>query len=308
MKRKSSVFVLFFVFLFMIPVSAHSQNQSMTPEEIEAFEKAEECRSNVDSDSSMTDAEKIVAREKCDDEANAKMVGTYGVDTKGEEIREDRKREILKCEEWHSQYQTDSLENFMTLKDVKHAEMCILLYKNTIWSYEGEDRIERLVEYSLTPQSKTDPFSEKVSSGSIKVAGSEFMVDYEITNGNVVSVMPDVDSSSLIVGINADDTDDVGILTLDLPRTVVDAKVDNNDDDEFFVLADGEELAFEEITTANQRTLTIVFPADTEEIEIIGTFVIPEFGAIAMLVLAIAIISIITVSSRSRLNTTISKL
>ena len=292
----------------MMPVSAYSQNQSLTPEEIKAFEKAEECRSNVDNDSSMTDAEKIVAREKCDDEVNAKMVGTSGVDTKEEEVREDRKREILKCEEWYSQYQTDSLENFMTLKDVKHAEMCILLYKNTIWSYQGEDRVERLVEYSLTPQSKTDPFSEKVSSGSIKVSGSELMIDYEITNGKVVSIMPDVDSSSLIVGINADDTDDVGTLTLDLPRTVVDAKADNNDDDEFFVLVDGEEVAFEELTTATQRTLTIVFPADTEEIEIIGTFVIPEFGAITMLVLAIAIISIMAASSRSKLNITIPKL
>jgi predicted secreted protein with PEFG-CTERM motif len=42
--------------------------------------------------------------------------------------------------------------------------------------------------------------------------------------------------------------------------------------------------------------------AGTEEIEIIGTFVIPEFGTIAAMILAVAIISIIAISSKSRLG------
>ena len=50
------------------------------------------------------------------------------------------------------------------------------------------------------------------------------------------------------------------------------------------------------------RSLSIMFPAGTEEIEIIGTFVVPEFGTVAALILAVAIISIIAVSARSRLN------
>ncbi|MDP3779979.1 MAG: PEFG-CTERM sorting domain-containing protein, partial [Nitrosopumilaceae archaeon] len=55
-------------------------------------------------------------------------------------------------------------------------------------------------------------------------------------------------------------------------------------------------------TRSNTRTLSIMFPAGTEEIEIIGTFVVPEFGTIAVMILAVAIISIIAVSARSRLN------
>ena len=297
MRIKLSILVLFFVFVVMMPVG-YSQNQSMTPEQIEAFEKAEECRETVNNNPTMTDAEKNVARDKCDDEANAMLVGTAGVDTKSEEIREDRKREILKCEEWHSQYQTDSLENFMTLKDVRHAEMCILLYKNSIWGYEDEDRIEKLVEYSLTPQSKLDPFSKMISSGSIRVSDTDLKIDYEITAGNVVGVMPDIDASSLVVGINADSA---GSIMLELPRSVVDAKMGDNDD-EFFVIVDGEEVSFEESSTKTHRNLTIVFPAGTEEIEIIGTFVIPEFGAVAAMILTVAVISIIVVSTRSRLR------
>lgn len=50
------------------------------------------------------------------------------------------------------------------------------------------------------------------------------------------------------------------------------------------------------------RTLTIQFSAGAEEIEIIGTTVIPEFGAIAVMILAVSIISIIAVSAKSRLS------
>ncbi len=67
----------------------------------------------------------------------------------------------------------------------------------------------------------------------------------------------------------------------------------------FMVLVDGEEWDDAEI---NGNEVTVDFPAGTSEIEIIGTFAIPEFGTIAALILAVAIISIIVVSSRTRLN------
>ena len=60
---------------------------------------------------------------------------------------------------------------------------------------------------------------------------------------------------------------------------------------------------FTELQTAKTiRTISIDFENGTSEIEIIGTQVIPEFGTIAMIVLAVAIISIITVSTKSRLR------
>jgi predicted secreted protein with PEFG-CTERM motif len=74
----------------------------------------------------------------------------------------------------------------------------------------------------------------------------------------------------------------------------------NSEDDQFFVLVDGEEVDFEEIATSTERTLIINFLAGAEEIEIIGTFVIPEFGTIAAMILAVAIISIVAISAKSR--------
>ncbi len=130
------------------------------------------------------------------------------------------------------------------------------------------------------------------------VEGTEFMVSYKITGGKLISITPDVEANSLIIAITASQD---GSLVITLPRALIDAKM-GDQDDTFFVLVDGEEVDFEETTTSTDRTLTILFPAGAEEIEIIGTTVVPEFGTIAVMILAVAIISIIAVSAKSRLS------
>ena len=135
----------------------------------------------------------------------------------------------------------------------------------------------------------------------ITVSGTDMIVSYKITGGKLVSITPDVDSRSLIIAITANQD---GELVITLPRALIDSKDTKmmDQDDTFFVLVDGEEVDFAETKTSTDRTLTIQFPAGAEEIEIIGTFVIPEFGTIAVLILAVAIISIIAVSAKSRLS------
>src|SRR3990170_1149019 len=134
--------------------------------------------------------------------------------------------------------------------------------------------------------------------GTIKVDRTNFVLSYKITGGSVLSVTPDDEANSLVIAIK---TTSDGVLTITLPRALIDAKI-NGQDDNFFVLIDGEEVEFEETTTDTDRTLTIAFPDGAEEIEIIGSFVVPEFGTIAALILAIAIISIIAVSAKTRLS------
>jgi len=135
----------------------------------------------------------------------------------------------------------------------------------------------------------------------VHVEGTEFDVSYSITGGRVLGITADVEAKSLLVSI---DTTSDGTLIITLPRGLIDAKINGNqgDDEQFFVLIDGEEVEFEEDKTSEDRTLTIQFQDGAEEIEIIGTWIIPEFGAIAALVLAVAIISIIAVSAKTRLR------
>ena len=139
-----------------------------------------------------------------------------------------------------------------------------------------------------------------VTATTIAVQDSTDLIHYEITNGKVISIIPDMDAKSLLINIEAWDD---GSITLTIPRSILDAKINDGDGDtEFFVLVDGEKVDFEEITTSTDRTLIIPFSEGSEQIEIIGTFVIPEFGTIAAMILAVAIISIIAISAKSRLS------
>ncbi|MFQ5476521.1 MAG: PEFG-CTERM sorting domain-containing protein [Nitrosopumilus sp.] len=149
---------------------------------------------------------------------------------------------------------------------------------------------------TATPPSEVE--ESKVTDTTVSVQGSSDLIGYEITGGKLLGITPDVDANSLIISIDA--TDD-GSITLTIPRSVLDATI-NGEDDDFFVLIDGEEVDFDETTSSTDRILTIAFPAGAEEIEIIGTFVVPEFGTIAAMILAVAIISIIAISAKSRLS------
>jgi len=132
------------------------------------------------------------------------------------------------------------------------------------------------------------------SASEISVDGE--CISYTITNGSVESITPDVDANSLIISVDV--TDD-GLLTLTIPRVVLDATI-NGEDDDFFVLINAEEVDFDEDATSTHRKFTIVFPRDANEIEIIGTFVIPEFGAMTSIVLMIAMVTIISVLSTKK--------
>jgi len=105
------------------------------------------------------------------------------------------------------------------------------------------------------------------SSGKISVSGTDTYVTYSITEAKILDIIPHVDAISLIISIDA--TSD-GSLTITIPRSMLDATI-NGIDDKFFILVNGEETNYDEITSYSDRTLTISFPLKAKEIEIIGT-------------------------------------
>ena len=126
----------------------------------------------------------------------------------------------------------------------------------------------------------------------VEVQGTNFKLTYAISGGKIIQVIPDLDEKSLMVEIESISN---GTLVIKLPREVIDAKF-GEDDDDFFVLIDGVESDFDETRTGVERTLSIEYPEGTEDIEIIGTYVIPEFGGIAVLILMVSVFSVIFVS------------
>ena len=129
----------------------------------------------------------------------------------------------------------------------------------------------------------------------VVVNGEIFSIKYSIENGTITAAYIDPENRSVIILIDALDD---GVLTVTLPNSLI-----TTDEYGFFILIDGEEANnYDESISGDGTTLIIPFSSSTDEIEIIGTWVVPEFGAIAGLVLALAIISIIVLSAKTRLN------
>jgi len=116
--------------------------------------------------------------------------------------------------------------------------------------------------------------------------------DYITASGaSVTSITANADDDSVIIVIDAVDD---GTLSVQLHDKIIRAF----DDGSYFVLIDNEEVEFEQ--TGNN--LTIPYEAGNEKIEIVGSYAVPEFGTIAMIILAVAIVSIIAITAKTRMT------
>jgi predicted secreted protein with PEFG-CTERM motif len=126
-----------------------------------------------------------------------------------------------------------------------------------------------------------------------------FDVDYTIRGATVKDMRVDPVALALLVIL---ETDDDGVITLKLPRESIDAKIMNGQDDDFIIFIDGAEVPYTDVSTNSEsRTITIEFEEGDSDIEIIGTFVVPEFGSIVMIILVIGIVSTILLSTKYRI-------
>jgi len=114
-------------------------------------------------------------------------------------------------------------------------------------------------------------------------------LSYSISSGSVSSIITNSDDATLVVALDASDD---GELSITMNSNYITAF----DDDSYFVLVNNEEIWFSQ----DGSTLTIPFEAGTEKIEIVGSSVVPEFGTIAMVILAVAIISIIVITAKTK--------
>ena len=122
------------------------------------------------------------------------------------------------------------------------------------------------------------------------------MIYTEVTNGDVTSVIAKTAENSLVISL---ETTEDGMLSF----TTSDFLIRPFSDGNFFVLVDGEEI--DSINYEN-KILTIPYTANTEKIEVYGSYVIPEFGTIAMIILAMAVVSIIVLSRKNSISYSLS--
>ncbi len=147
-------------------------------------------------------------------------------------------------------------------------------------------KVELTGGVAYTPDFHTPDTSKQCAVNQISASG--YCIKYSISGGMVTDATLNTDDNSIVININAEDD---GTLTV--------SPTGSQQEGIFMVLVDGEEWDDVDIVG---NSVTIMFLAGAEEIEIIGTFVVPEFGTIAAMILAVAIISIIAISAKSRLS------
>lgn len=135
----------------------------------------------------------------------------------------------------------------------------------------------------------------------VEIAGREHPIRYQINGGTLTNMTADPETATLTATINSTAP---GALVVELPRSMIQslsevgAPTGGNDTDfEAFVDTEGG-IIDETMTNRTVRELTIPFEQGAGEIEIVGTWVVPEFGAIAAIILAIAIVGIIVATTR----------
>jgi len=170
-----------------------------------------------------------------------------------------------------------------------------IIAEKPLWRVEGEYLIrvshgegniaEATIEF--TPKQE---FLETTDSFEVQIPnGGTFDVEFTIKGGSVVDMILKPDNYTLIVLL---ETPDEGTISLKLPRNAIDAEKPNGQDETFIVLIDNIQYLYQETEKTSQtRLITINFEDGDSKIEIIGTTVVPEFGAFTVLILVIGIIA-----------------
>lgn len=130
----------------------------------------------------------------------------------------------------------------------------------------------------ITESSNSSPYV-------LKIDNHTYSISYSV-NADVIAMDIDPESKSLLIGV--ENTHDSQFL-ISLKHEMISAP--NN---AFLILVDGQEVDYNITSDSDSSTFTFFVPGGTEEIEIIGTFVIPEFpiGTIFVYVLIISSIVI----------------
>ncbi len=113
-----------------------------------------------------------------------------------------------------------------------------------------------------------------------------YSIPYNV-DAKVLAMAIDPELTSLLIGLENSKN---SIFEIDLQHEMINAE--NN---EFAILVNGYEIDYEMISDSDSSKFSFYIPEFTEEVEIIGTHVIPEFpfGAILGFALLITIVTVI---------------
>lgn len=156
---------------------------------------------------------------------------------------------------------------------------------------DGEIRGQVACEPESTDE---EPPTGEWQTAPLTVGDSEFDIQYMISGGTLDELVADPEVQVLTAMIT---TEEDGELTIQVPREVMDSLDDSGADLEYIVYVDEIEEFPDDDFGTEVRTLTIPFAFQSEQVDIVGTSMVPEFGAISAIVLGVAIVGIIVATT-----------
>ena len=174
------------------------------------------------------------------------------------------------------------------------------------WKDEGSYTIR--AQYTSTQIAETtfEFFTQAIDKSSavfpVDIPNSgTFDVGYTVRGGEVKDVTMNLERYSLLVETTMDTN---GNIILKLPRDSFDAQNDGTDTTFIILISkqnnaaeDFMQVEYEEIAVSpDYRTIRIPLEEGDKWVEVIGTYVIPEFGSVVIIILVVAVSSAIIIS------------
>jgi hypothetical protein len=117
--------------------------------------------------------------------------------------------------------------------------------------------------------------SHFTNAANLVINGKTFPIKYNITGGKLLGLVADNDKTTVVAVISPGGSGKM-VLTIELPRNVIDSKGQGNTDTKFLVKIDGKGVDYKEVANnLNARILGIDFSKDNRIIEITGTQMTP---------------------------------
>jgi len=129
------------------------------------------------------------------------------------------------------------------------------------------------------------------------VDNKDFGISYKVPNGTIREI--NVNHESTSVNFKFENVTE-GEIIISLPRELISAL-----DNEFIVLVTGldQEIEYEVVdSTEEYVTLKMILPKEIDDLTIVGTSVVPEFGVMAMIILVVSLLSMIALTKRQKLR------
>lgn len=192
----------------------------------------------------------------------------------------------------------DSETTFISVEVINTATPLIPSVKKTVNISDCKGSVtvtsDAPVPVTTTTKPKLTTGEEKTFEATYNAIATDIVYTMD---GKITSVQVDEDNKSVTFNLaNVKE----GTLEIALPHSFIYAA-----DGQYLVMVDGEAIDYEVVDSTNGVTvLSIQLPEGAEVLSISGTSVVPEFGLMAMVILAVSIVSIVALTRTKRLAIT----